>query len=106
MLDCAPGGLREESSLTRSTTAKQTWQRVIASRCVCADPPQLGAALGTIHHGADQPRQRILSAGIREVSGDDERSLLAEIADGAIPKPELLEFNDWTQWRKGPGRRP
>eukprot|EP00969_Alexandrium_andersonii_P186284 8229511-Alexandrium_andersonii.AAC.1 len=56
--------------------------------------------------GADQPRQRILPAGIREVSGDDEKALLAEIADGGIPKPELLEFNKWTQWRKGPGKRP
>eukprot|EP00969_Alexandrium_andersonii_P054896 2419305-Alexandrium_andersonii.AAC.1 len=56
--------------------------------------------------GADQPRQRILPASIREVSGDDEKALLAEIADGRIPKPELLEFNEWTQWRKGPGKRP
>eukprot|EP00969_Alexandrium_andersonii_P091773 4050837-Alexandrium_andersonii.AAC.1 len=56
--------------------------------------------------GADQPRQRILPADIREVSGDDEKSLLAGIADGVIPKPELLEFNEWAQWRKGPGKRP
>eukprot|EP00969_Alexandrium_andersonii_P152593 6747525-Alexandrium_andersonii.AAC.1 len=56
--------------------------------------------------GADQPRQRILPTGVREVSGDDEKTLLAEIADGVVPKPELLEFNEWSQRCKGPGKRP
>eukprot|EP00969_Alexandrium_andersonii_P094960 4194425-Alexandrium_andersonii.AAC.1 len=56
--------------------------------------------------GAGQPRQRILPTGVREVSGDDEKALLAEIADGQISKPELLEFNDWIRRRKGPGKMP
>eukprot|EP00969_Alexandrium_andersonii_P129146 5706621-Alexandrium_andersonii.AAC.1 len=56
--------------------------------------------------GADQPRQRILPIGSREVSGEDEKTLLGEIADGAIPKPELLGVNEWIRWRKSHGGRP
>ena len=56
--------------------------------------------------GADQPRQRILPAGRREISGEDERSLLDGIAAGAIPRPELTSYNDWISWRRSRGQRP
>eukprot|EP00969_Alexandrium_andersonii_P343192 15169668-Alexandrium_andersonii.AAC.1 len=56
--------------------------------------------------GADQPRQWALPTGSREVSGEDEKTLLSEIADGAVPKPELLGLNEWIRWRKSHGRRP
>eukprot|EP00969_Alexandrium_andersonii_P125151 5532271-Alexandrium_andersonii.AAC.1 len=64
-----------------------------------ADEPNVAA-------GADQPRQRILPAGRREISGEDERSLLDGIADGAIPRPELISYNAWVSWRKSHGQRP
>ena len=46
-----------------------------------------------------------LPAAERQVSQSD-RTLLEEIAAGAIPQPELQEFNDWQRWRRDVGRRP
>ena len=48
---------------------------------------------------------RVLEEGTREVSGTN-ASLAACIADGSVPKPKLLDWQDWLKWRKGPGMRP
>ena len=48
---------------------------------------------------------RVLEEGLREVTGTN-RSLAACIADGTIPKPKILDWQDWMQWRKGAGMRP
>ena len=48
---------------------------------------------------------RVLEEGTREVSGTN-ASLAACITDGSVPKPKLLDWQDWLKWRKGPGMRP
>ena len=40
-----------------------------------------------------------------EVAGSS-FTLLAEIEQGNVPLPILMEFNDWQQWRRDFGRRP
>ena len=41
----------------------------------------------------------------RQVSGSDMR--LAEVfAEGTVPAPDLIGFNDWQRWRKTSGTRP
>ena len=41
----------------------------------------------------------------REVSETD-RTLMQEILDRKVAKPELMGFNAWQKWRKEVGRRP
>ena len=41
----------------------------------------------------------------KQVSGSD-KTLLQAIADGEVPKPGCLVWNDWQQWRSTEGRRP
>ena len=48
---------------------------------------------------------RVLPAEVREVSGE-EGSLAEAIAGAKVPKPDLVDFNDWQQWRKRLGKRP
>ena len=64
-----------------------------------ADEPDVAAE-------ADPPRQRILPTGRREITGEDEQSLLDAIAEGVIPRPELTSYNAWISWRRSHGRRP
>ena len=48
---------------------------------------------------------KILPAGVREVSGTNE-SLRAMMAGGEIPYPPPLLYHDWISWRSREGRRP
>eukprot|EP00969_Alexandrium_andersonii_P024977 1090696-Alexandrium_andersonii.AAC.1 len=64
-----------------------------------ADEPDVAAEAGP-------PRQRILPTGRREITGEDDRSLLDAIAEGAIPRPELSSYNAWISWRRSHGQRP
>ena len=48
---------------------------------------------------------RVREEGTREVSGTN-ASLAACIADGSVPTPKLIDWQDWLKWRKGPGMRP
>ena len=41
----------------------------------------------------------------QQVSGSD-KTLLVAIRDGEIPRPELMRWNAWQQWRRGVGMRP
>ena len=48
---------------------------------------------------------RVLEEGQREVTGTD-TSLAECIADGSVPKPDILDWRDWLVWRKSAGKRP
>ena len=41
----------------------------------------------------------------RQVSGSD-KSLLVAIRDGEVPRPPLVDWNNWQIWRRDHGRRP
>ena len=41
----------------------------------------------------------------QQVSGS-EKTLLAAVNDEDVPKPPLMRWNAWQQWRSGPGKRP
>ena len=41
----------------------------------------------------------------QHVSGSD-RALLVCIRDGEIPRPPLVDWNNWQIWRRDIGRRP
>ena len=46
-----------------------------------------------------------MEEGQEEVTGTD--TPLAEcIADGSVPKPDILDWRDWLVWRKSAGKRP
>ena len=41
----------------------------------------------------------------QQVSGSD-KTVLVAIRDGDIPRPELMDWNNWQIWRRDHGRRP
>ena len=41
----------------------------------------------------------------QQVSGS-EKTLLRCIGDGEIPKPALMQWNEWQVWRRDVGKRP
>ena len=49
---------------------------------------------------------RVLRAGLREVSGRDDVTLMGLINGGQLPQPELLSYIHWLKWRKSTKTRP